>query len=140
MLQFLAAASGQHSSIEQQLIESNPILEAFGNARTLRNDNSSRFGKYIDIQFSKSGQIECARIDEYLLEKSRIITQQSGERNFHIFYMMIRGMSSQERDKLMIHQSPDQYSCTKTGTKIQLDGWDDSEEYGKAQFQHSPIS
>ena len=131
MIKFLAAASGQHSAIEQQIIESNPVLEAFGNARTLRNDNSSRFGKYIDIQFSKDGKIECARIEEYLLEKSRIISQQNGERNFHIFYMMIRGMSAQQRNEYALKNSPAEYTCTKVGADLKLDSWDDAEEYGK---------
>ena len=83
--------ASRNSDIEQQVLQSNPILESFGNARTIRNDNSSRFGKYIQIQFSNRGALVGASIETYLLEKVRIITQSEGERNYHIFYELLQG-------------------------------------------------
>jgi len=92
----------EHVSIEQQVLQSNPILEAFGNARTIRNDNSSRFGKYIDIQFTKSGKLSCASIETYLLEKVRLIHPSPGERNYHVFYQFLKAASARERQDFYI--------------------------------------
>ncbi|KAL9964836.1 hypothetical protein ACROYT_G028531 [Oculina patagonica] len=128
ILQFLAAVSGQHSWIEQQILEANPVLEAFGNAKTVRNDNSSRFGKYIDVHFNKHGSIEGAKIDQYLLEKSRLVNQMPDERNYHIFYRMLAGMSANEREALYLTDASDYYYLTQ-GNCISCEGMDDSEEF-----------
>ncbi|XP_058405723.1 unconventional myosin-VIIb [Diceros bicornis minor] len=128
ILQFLATVSGQHSWIEQQVLEANPILEAFGNAKTIRNDNSSRFGKYIDIYFNPSGVIEGARIEQFLLEKSRVCRQAPEERNYHIFYCMLLGMSTDEKQLLGLG-TPSEYHYLTMGNCTSCEGLNDAKDY-----------
>lgn len=92
VMQYVAAVSGSSEKVNQvkeKLLATNPVLEAFGNAKTTRNDNSSRFGKYMDIQFNYQGDPCGGHITTYLLEKARVIGQGPGERNFHIFYQLL---------------------------------------------------
>lgn len=89
-------------SIEAQVLQSNPILESFGNARTIRNDNSSRFGKYIDIRFTRSGKLAGASIETYLLEKVRLIHLGHGERNYHVFYQFLASATPKERNQFFL--------------------------------------
>lgn len=102
IMQYLAAIvprSGMSShKITEQILEASPLLESFGNAKTSMNDNSSRFGKYLEVYF-KNGAIIGAKIIPYLLEKSRIVTQNTDERNYHIFYELLGGLSESERTK-----------------------------------------
>ena len=77
--------------LERQILQANPILEAFGNAQTQRNNNSSRFGKFVRISFARDSTIAAANIDWYLLEKSRVTARHEAERNFHVFYQLLEG-------------------------------------------------
>lgn len=126
-----SAANGQHS-FEQQILQANPILESFGNAQTVRNNNSSRFGKFIRIEFSRSGQIAGASIDWYLLEKSRVVYQNSKERNYHIFYQLLHGASKEQRAQLLLEDQVDAYAYLKQSNK-KIASVDDSIEFRNLQ-------
>eukprot|EP00804_Cyclotella_cryptica_P021598 CCRYP_005870-RI/>CCRYP_005870-RI protein AED:0.39 eAED:0.39 QI:0/0.44/0.4/1/0.44/0.4/10/0/1132 len=103
----------EKENIANQVLQSNPIVEAFGNARTMRNDNSSRFGKYINIAFTSEGKLLRASIDTYLLEKVRLIHQCRGERNFHIFYQFLASASRTEREELCLNDmTPEDFLLT----------------------------
>ena len=112
-----------------QVLESNPVLEAFGNARTIRNDNSSRFGKFIELQFKQSGSLIGASIDTYLLEKVRLIHQKIGERNFHIFYEMLAAVTDEERKEFLLNDytAQDFKLINTSGTFDRRDGANDAQ-------------
>uniref|UniRef100_A0AAY4D2F6 Uncharacterized protein n=1 Tax=Denticeps clupeoides TaxID=299321 RepID=A0AAY4D2F6_9TELE len=113
--------------LEKQLLQANPILEAFGNAKTIKNDNSSRFGKFIRINFDVNGYIVGANIETYLLEKSRCIRQAKTERAFHIFYYMVAGAKDKLREDLLL-ESFNNYRFLVAG-HVQIPGSQDDEMY-----------
>ena len=110
-----------------KILQSNPILEAFGNARTVRNDNSSRFGKFIELNFNRRGNLVGGLIKTYLLEKVRLPSQQSGERNFHIFYQLLS--TSNEEKKLWKLSNAELYWYTNQGHTFKLKHMNDFEEF-----------
>ena len=118
----------QEGSVMDKILQSNPILEAFGNARTLRNDNSSRFGKFIELNFSRRGHLIGGTIRTYLLEKVRLPFQQLGERNFHIFYQIAAGGADEELAKWRIEDIRDFYFANQ-GRTYDLRHVSDADEY-----------
>ena len=112
----IKANTKQMSNLSEQILRANPILEAFGNAQTVRNHNSSRFGKFIRIEFTRSGQIAGAFIDWYLLEKSRVVKVNGRERNYHIFYQLLQGADQTLRERLLLGRDEcDAFEYTRHG-------------------------
>lgn len=126
-MQYLAALGGG-SGIEYEILKTNPILEAFGNAKTSRNDNSSRFGKLIEIHFSETGKISGAKIQTFLLEKSRVVQCAEGERSYHIFYQLCAGAPPALREKLDL-KSAYEYKYLKQSNCYSITGVDDAEQF-----------
>ena len=123
------AGSRQRSNLSEQILRANPILEAFGNAQTVRNNNSSRFGKFIRIEFGRSGQIAGAFIDWYLLEKSRVVRLSSHERNYHVFYQLLRGADRGMRKDFMLGDlEVEDFEYTRRGNDT-ISGVSDLEEW-----------
>ncbi|XP_076216654.1 unconventional myosin-Ia isoform X1 [Aptenodytes patagonicus] len=118
--------------VKEQLLQSNPVLEAFGNAKTVRNDNSSRFGKYMDVEFDFKGEPLGGVISNYLLEKSRIVRHVKGERNFHIFYQLLAGGSAQLLQQLKLRQDCRHYSYLNRESSG-LPGMDDAANFRAMQ-------
>uniref|UniRef100_A0A915A097 Unconventional myosin-VI n=1 Tax=Parascaris univalens TaxID=6257 RepID=A0A915A097_PARUN len=124
VLRYLCHSYGESDgSVEQRLLETNAILESFGNAKTVRNNNSSRFGKFVEVHFGKKQTIAGGLVSHYLLEKSRICGQNTAERNYHIFYQLIAGADDQLWNRLRL-QSPDAY-CGTDLNDVMVDDYND---------------
>ncbi|XP_048784653.1 unconventional myosin-Ia isoform X8 [Lagopus muta] len=135
VMSYVAAVSSKGEEVDkvkEQLLQSNPVLEAFGNAKTIRNDNSSRFGKYMDVEFDFKGDPLGGVISNYLLEKSRIVHHVKGERNFHIFYQLLAGGSAQLLQKLKLRPDCSHYGYLNREKSV-LPGMDDAANFRAMQ-------
>ncbi|KAI4217326.1 MAG: hypothetical protein LQ351_000635 [Letrouitia transgressa] len=132
IMQYIASVSGGSDSSIQQIkdmvLATNPLLESFGNAKTLRNNNSSRFGKYLELQFNAHGEPVGANITNYLLEKSRVVGQITNERNFHIFYQFAKAASANHREIFGVQQ-PQSYTYTSRSRCFDVNGIDDVNDF-----------
>ncbi|RUS71257.1 hypothetical protein EGW08_020980 [Elysia chlorotica] len=136
IMQYVAEVSGKGRDIDrvkEQLLQSNPVLEAFGNAKTTRNDNSSRFGKYMDIEFDFKGDPVGGVITNYLLEKSRVAAQNQGERNFHIFYQMLQGLDEATLATLKLVPGVENYEFLNKSGCVDVDARDDVGDFNIVQ-------
>merc|ERR1712066_592978 len=127
----MVAASGSaeanKQSLEDQIVAANPAMEAFGNAKTTRNDNSSRFGKFIRVHFGPAGKLSSGDIETYLLEKSRVIYQLQGERSYHIFYQVISNRIPSIVEQCLLVTDPYAYPNCSCG-EVTVNGLDDGDE------------
>jgi myosin-1 len=131
IMQYVAAVSGNSAEmqrVKQIILESNPLLEAFGNAKTVRNDNSSRFGKFFEIYFDRVGGPVGGHMSNFLLEKSRVVKQQRGERNFHIFYQICAGADPALKQKLRLKPAGEFFFLNQ-GSTLERAGVDDAVEW-----------
>ncbi|XP_068189871.1 unconventional myosin-IXAa isoform X3 [Antennarius striatus] len=120
---------GFASGVEQIILGAGPVLEAFGNAKTAHNNNSSRFGKFIQVNYQESGTVRGAYVEKYLLEKSRLVYQEHNERNYHVFYYLLAGASEEERKTFHLKE-PEEYhylSQMKSSHQLHWDSYSDSE-------------
>uniref|UniRef100_A0A8C6MSE9 Myosin IF n=1 Tax=Mus spicilegus TaxID=10103 RepID=A0A8C6MSE9_MUSSI len=116
--------------VKDIILQSNPLLEAFGNAKTVRNNNSSRFGKYFEIQFSRGGEPDGGKISNFLLEKSRVVMQNENERNFHIYYQLLEGASQEQQQNLGL-MTPDYYYYLNQSDTYKVEGTDDRSDFSE---------
>ncbi|XP_070817988.1 unconventional myosin-Va [Chaetodon trifascialis] len=125
-MRYFAVVGGaaQQTSVEERVLASNPIMESIGNAKTTRNDNSSRFGKYIEIGFGRKGDIIAANMRTYLLEKSRVVFQAAAERNYHIFYQLCASRELPEMRSFKL-DAPERFHYTSHGGEMLIPGTDD---------------
>ncbi|XP_056022908.1 unconventional myosin-IXa-like isoform X20 [Ostrea edulis] len=131
LLHHLTALSqkGSHGSgVEQTILGAGPVLEAFGNAKTVHNNNSSRFGKFIQVNYKENGMVHGAIVEKYLLEKSRIVSQAKNERNYHVFYYLLAGADEQEREALHLRK-PEEYHYLRQSGCYTLEGEDEVHEF-----------
>ncbi|CAJ0568268.1 unnamed protein product, partial [Mesorhabditis spiculigera] len=117
-------------SVEQTLLSAGPVLEAFGNAVTAQNNNSSRFGKFIKVNYRENGMVSGANVEIYLLEKSRIISQAVGERNYHVFYYLLEGATEEERKEFFL-MKPDDYNYLNQNAYEPTEGVNEKYEWGR---------
>ncbi|XP_072012811.1 unconventional myosin-IXb isoform X4 [Engystomops pustulosus] len=110
---------GYASGVERTILGAGPVLEAFGNAKTAHNNNSSRFGKFIQVNYLESGIVRGAVVEKYLLEKSRLVSQEKNERNYHVFYYMLLGASEEERKAFQLKQPEDYFYLNQNNFKIE---------------------
>jgi len=134
VLEYLTHKSDKGSSslsakISRMLLDANPILEAFGNAKTVRNNNSSRYGKLLQVEYSADGEIIGGELIDYLLEKTRVVQQSAGDRNYHIFYQLLLGAGPAALKKYHLEADPTKYKILTGGGDLTVDGMDDREEY-----------